>query len=529
MTDIADLTVPSPRRTLADLGEDDRYRAFDDLQRAMPAVWESMRLDLDDESVVVVPSISLEHTTAGSGTLMQAMEERALFLLLLLRQPRLRMVYVTSMPVSEAIVDYYLGLLPGVIPSHARARLTMVPVGDASPTSLSAKLLARPRLLRRIRALVANPARSHLIPYNTTALERDVALSLGIPMYGADPRLSDLGSKTGCRRMFDDLGVTCPVGAEDQHTVEDLVASIQEMRERRPGLREAIVKLNEGVSGAGNALVDLTGLPERGDPEEVAAVRERVLAMQLEAENLATDRYLAAFAEHGGIVEERITGTALTSPSVQMRARPDGSVELLSTHDQLLGGASGQRYLGCIFPADPEYAAAIAEPAMVVGRHLAGLGVLGRFAVDFVVVRDESGTWTPYAIELNLRKGGTTHPFLILQYLTDGSYDGERGVYLTASGHPKHLVATDHLEDERLKALTLDDLFDIVARHALHFDQARKTGVVFHLLSCLTECGRVGFTAVGDTAAQAWELYEQAQSVLVREAELAGLDGPEIG
>ena len=73
------------------------------------------------------------------------MEERALFLLLLLRQPRLRMIYVTSQPVSEEIIEYYLGLLPGVIPSHARARLFMVHVGDASTTSLSAKLLARPR------------------------------------------------------------------------------------------------------------------------------------------------------------------------------------------------------------------------------------------------------------------------------------------------------------------------------------------------------------------------------------------------
>ena len=80
-----------------------------------------MRRDRPDESAVVVPSISLERTTASSGTLMQAMEERALFLLLLLRQPRLRMVYVTSSPIAEAIVEYYLGLLPGVVPSHARA------------------------------------------------------------------------------------------------------------------------------------------------------------------------------------------------------------------------------------------------------------------------------------------------------------------------------------------------------------------------------------------------------------------------
>ena len=229
----------------------------------MPSVWESMRLNLEDESVVVVPSISMERTTPGSGTIMQAMEERALFLLLLLRQPRLRMIYATSQPVSEAIIEYYLGLLPGVIPSHARARLTLAPVGDASAVPLSAKLLARPRLLREIRSLIPNPTRSHLIPYNTTPLERDVALSLRIPMYGADPRLEDLGSKTGCRRMFEELGVRCPVGAEDLHTVDEIVAGVQSMRARRPSLNQAIVKLNEGVSGAGNAMVDLSEIPTR--------------------------------------------------------------------------------------------------------------------------------------------------------------------------------------------------------------------------------------------------------------------------
>lgn len=153
--------------TLSALDEDERYRRFDDLQLAMPSVWESMRLDMPDESVVVVPSISLA-STAGSGTVMQAMEERALFLLLLLRQSRLQMIYVTSQPIAESIVEYYLGLLPGVIPSHARRRLTLISVNDATPVPLSAKLLKRPRLLRQIRSLLPNPARSHLIPYNTT-------------------------------------------------------------------------------------------------------------------------------------------------------------------------------------------------------------------------------------------------------------------------------------------------------------------------------------------------------------------------
>ena len=72
---------------------------------------------------------------------------------------------------------------------------------------------------------------------------------------------------------------------------------------------------------------------------------------------------------------------------MQLRVTPLGEVELLSTHDQLLGGPSGQPYLGCRFPADAAYAALISREAAKVGARLAREGVLGRFALDFVVVR----------------------------------------------------------------------------------------------------------------------------------------------
>src|SRR5262245_41167074 len=97
--------------TLSDLDEPGRYRRFDELQTRLPRVWDSMKLNVDGESVVVVPSVSLDRAVDNSGSLNQAYEERYLFLLLLLRQPRLRMIYVTSMPVAPAIVEYYLALL----------------------------------------------------------------------------------------------------------------------------------------------------------------------------------------------------------------------------------------------------------------------------------------------------------------------------------------------------------------------------------------------------------------------------------
>jgi hypothetical protein len=506
---------------LSALSEAERYERFDRLQARMAEVWESMRLNHEDESVVVVPSITLDRAVATSGSLTQSYEERFLFLLMLLRQPRLRMVYVTSMPVAAEIVEYYLALLPGVIPSHARARLSLVAVNDATPRSLSEKLLERPRLLQRIGALVPNPARAHLVPYNTTELERDVALSLGIPMYGADPRLAPLGSKSGCRRMFAEVGVPHPLGVENVRTLDEMAEAVVGMRAVRPSMDSVIVKLNEGVSGAGNAVVHLSGLPAPGAPDERDAVTARLGAMELESPDTPLDVYLAKFAEGAGIVEERITGVEIRSPSVQLRVLPGGEVELLSTHDQLLGGASGQSYLGCTFPAAPGYARSITRHAETIGHRLAREGALGRFAVDFVVVRDAAGTWTPYAIELNLRKGGTTHPFLTLQFLTDGRYDPATALFLTPRGHEKHLVATDHLESDQLRGLVPSDLFDIVARHGLHFDQSRQVGVVFHMISCLTEHGRVGLTAVGDTPAEADRRYRDAERILLEEARMS--------
>ena len=507
-------------RTLDDLDDAARNAAFDALQARLPQVWRDIGTNAPDESVVVIPSMTVDRVVASSGGMNQALEERFLFLLLLLRQPRLRMVYVTSMPINPMVVEYYLSLLPGVIPSHARARLSLVAVGDTGPEPLTEKLLARPRVLAEIRALVPNRLRSHLIPYNTTELERDLALVLGIPMYGADPRLFPLGTKTGCRRLFGEAGVSYPAGYEDLHSRADLEAALQSLRHDRPSATGAMVKLNEGVSGAGNALVRLDGLPPVGAPDEVAELARRIDGMELEDTRISVDAYLAKLLERGGIVEERIAGDELRSPSVQLRVTPLGEVELLSTHDQILGGPSGQSYLGCRFPADPEYAGLITRDAQRVGDLLAEKGVLGRFALDFVTVR-EGDSWTAHAIEVNLRKGGTTHPFLTLQFLTDGRYDPDEARFVTPSGEERHLVATDHLQDPSLRGLRVDDLFDLVARAGLHFDQARQTGVVFHMMSALTAHGRVGMTAIGESPAAADQLYAAAEGALLEEARAA--------
>src|SRR5215467_9971793 len=126
---------------------------FDRLQKKLVPLWKSIeRLNQNPQTIVVVPSMSID--AIQSGAVMQAYEERFLFLLLLLRQPRARLIYVTSQTVLPSIIDYYLDLLPGVISSHARSRLFLVSPQDRSPRPLTVKLLERPHLIERIRSLM---------------------------------------------------------------------------------------------------------------------------------------------------------------------------------------------------------------------------------------------------------------------------------------------------------------------------------------------------------------------------------------
>ena len=70
-------------------------------------LWKSIeRFNQDPQTIVVVPSMSID--AINSGAVIQAYEERFLFLLLLLRQPRARLIYVTSRTILPSIIDYYL-------------------------------------------------------------------------------------------------------------------------------------------------------------------------------------------------------------------------------------------------------------------------------------------------------------------------------------------------------------------------------------------------------------------------------------
>ena len=506
--------LPSPSGP-ADLG--DERRRFAELQRGLGPLFARVFSDrLAEQTVVVVPSMTLDVGELEKLEGAPHYEERLLCLLMLLRLPRTRVVYVTSQPVAETIVDYYLHLLPGVPVEHARRRLTLLACHDGSAAPLSAKILARPRLVERIRAAVADPASAHVTCFNATALERTLAVRLGLPLYGCDPALAHLGTKSGSREAFRRAGVPMPPGFERLRDVDDVADALAELRRMDPTLRRAVVKREEGFSGEGNAVFRFDDAPATGLRAWVR--RELPRRLRPEAAGETAECFLARFPRVGGIVEAFIEGEATRSPSAQCRIDPLGGVRVISTHEQVLGGPTGQIFLGCTFPALPESQAALHGAALRVAEVLKRDGVLGRFGVDFVAVRGADGAWRHHAIEINLRKGGTTHPFLMLQFLTGGAYDTATGTYRTATGRPCHYFASDNLQDPAYVGLTPDDLIDIAVDNGLHFDAASQQGVVFHLIGALSEHGKLGALCIGPTPERARELYEETVAVLGREA-----------
>ena len=474
--------------------------------------------NLASKTIVVIPSLSLDQEVLAKVTGALHYEERLLCLLMLLRMPRANVIYVSSMPIDPLIIDYYLHLLPGITGHHASERLTLMSCYDSSPIPLTEKILHRPRLIERIKRAIPTGNAAHIACFNTTGLERTLAVHLGIPIYGCDPSLIYLGTKSGSRRAFLKAGVPMPPGAENLTCYEDIVHAAAALKDMHPHIKRAVIKLNDGFSGDGNAIFKY---PENLSKKEMYDwIHENLYkAIMPVAKDLSIDMFMKKFVLMEGIVEAFVEGEEKTSPSVQCRINPLGEIDIISTHDQVLGGEDGQIFVGAHFPANAAYRAEISVMSKAIANVLKNEGVLGRFSIDFISVK-ENNVWKHYAIEINLRKGGTTHPFLMLQFLTNGNYDEATGVFETPNKQQLYYFASDNVQSDAYKGLVPQDLIDIAMFHGLHFDGAAQSGVMFHMIGALSQFGKMGIVCIGASPEEAYSYYTKTITVL--DAETVG-------
>jgi hypothetical protein len=498
-------------------GSEEEKEVFRHLQDQLANQFETAFPDnLAAKTVVIIPSLTLDQEILQKIDGIVHYEERMLCMLMLLRMPRTHIVFVTSVPIAPEIIDYYLHLLPGITGFHARQRLTLLSCFDSSPISLTQKILDRPRMMERILKCISPDHAAHMTCFNVTPLERSLSVKLNLPVYGCDPDIFAVGNKSNGRKLFRECGLNVPDGFEDLNSETEIAEALVALKKQHPDLSKAVIKINEGFSGEGNAIFTY---PEALDVHSISP--QRMLQMMdrsisIVARNLTWKDYLEKFQQMGGIVEVFLDGFVKASPSVQCRINPMGDCDVISTHDQVLGGDGDQVFLGAYFPAKKEYAVELANITKPLCQSLRDKGVIGRFGVDFLSIKNIEGTWDHYAIEINLRKGGTTHPYLMLNFLTDGTYHADKGTYLIKSGQERYYFSTDNLVDPLYRGLIPQDLIDIAMDNELMYNGASQEGVMFHMIGALSQYGKLGVVSIGKTPADARSYYDRTKEVLFK-------------
>ena len=475
--------------------------AFDALQSGLGRVLElSQPGRAEDHVLIALPSFSLgESLLSHYGDRIPALEHRYLLAMLVLNRVDCDLVLVVCQAPTPEVLEYYFSLIAPERRAAARERLHVLEVPDPSHRPIAEKLLERPDLIDEVRRLIAGrPA--YIEPWNVSDPEVAVALELEAPINGSPPRLWPLGFKSAGRRLFREAGVPVAAGCEDVRTIDDVLAAVAAVRAARPHVTGVVIKHDDSGAGDGNWVIDLR---TPGD------LRRTLAALP--------DWYLRDLAK-GAVVEELITGTRFTSPSVQIDVLPDRRVVVLATHEQVMGGTTGQVYMGCRFPADAAYVAELARHGRAVGKSLAQRGVLGRASIDFAAARDPRGRWHLHGLEVNLRKGGTTHPYAVLRNVAPGRYEEEAGRWVTHDGSPRAYWATDNLIDPSWQGIAPRVVIAGVAAEGLELDPSTGTGVVLHMLSCLAIDGRMGLTAIGRTPEHAAQLYDSAGAAVAAAA-----------
>ena len=328
--------IPKPPFA-CNLSLEEELVAFERLKPRLAEIWSALTAS-DDRSYtsVVVPSMTLDQSELRKLVGAPFYEERLLMLLIRLRNPKAHVVYVTSQPVHPLILEYYLTLLMGVPASHARKRLTMLCAYDSSPRPLTQKILERPRLVERIRSAIVDPTQAYMTVFNSTPLERKLSVLLGVPLNGLDPKLHYLGTKSGSRKVFREAGVELPAGFEDLNSEADIVEALLALQRRKPGLRRAVIKLNESFSGEGNAVCTLPAEPSREAMQERCSHWSlRFRARRTRAISRSSAPW-AASSRSSSKASRRLRRAPSCAPA------PMAAFTLISTHDQILGGSSAR-------------------------------------------------------------------------------------------------------------------------------------------------------------------------------------------
>ncbi|MBL6989550.1 MAG: hypothetical protein ISR65_07220 [Bacteriovoracaceae bacterium] len=459
-------------------------------------------------TIIVISSISIDPRNVENITGVIHYESRALWETLKASSKNTSIIYITSVPIDQKAIDHLLNFLPN--PKEARKRIKFMALNDDSTTKcLSVKILENREFIRILKSHF-NKLNTYLTTFVVSKDEMKLAQRLGVPLLGTLPHLEYFKTKSGNRQIFQESKIKFADGVNNIADLGQLISAVRELWARHPDAKRFLVKLNTGVSGDGNAILNLTAnyqdLSKMHVKAQIQLIYDLLANLQFQSKALNFAKFLERLSE-GAIIETYIEGQNKTSPSAQLFIHADGTVEMLSTHEQILDH-NGQTFLGSIFPARSEYRQEISKTSKKIGHVMSKHGIRGVCAVDFLCVKngDQCELW---AIEVNIRQGGTTHPYRTAKFLTNSNYDENSGKLKAQDGSSVFYMSNDNILNSSLKGTKIDTFLAFMQHQGVLFDKSKNTGVVFHLLGALHDHGKIGYTAIGTTQASAHHIFDK--------------------
>jgi len=470
-----------------------------------------------EHTVLVLPSISVERNILENIIGINHYESRGLWEILNAKNSNIKILYISSLPIEQVVIDQLLSHIPQA--KEIKKRIQFISLNNAEVgKSLTDKILSNIFYIKKIKSLI-EPKNTYMNSFLVTESERKLAEVLGIPLFGSQERFDYYHTKSGNRVLFQESGVPFSPGFGDLKSIGHLVMAIENLWRRFPRDKKIMIKLDRGVSGEGNALLIIPdAFPDYSvfkktipDDEKRQFITNLLPQMKFLGKNMNWQNFHKEIAK--GVVAERyLEGDMVSSPSCQGKIYPNGRVEILSTHEQILNEL-GNCYLGSEFPCRSDYRNQIQIYAMRVGKAMAKKGLIGYFSIDYLMTENQSENKI-WAIEINIRQGGTTHPYKTAKLLTGSVYDEKKGIL--SNPKCKNIVykSNDNFVDPRFIGKTPEQFLDFLCHREIIFSAATNRGVVFHILGAMNEFGKIGFTMIGQEQEQVNSMVAHLYSLI---------------
>lgn len=438
-------------------------------------------------------------------------EERFLYVIGYLRNPRTKIIYVSTNQIQPRIIEYYFDLLCSTQTernSYTKRFISIAVGRSVSGTTVTKRLLGSARLRQQILRHIPDKAAAVLRSFNSSPDEEALAVKLGLPLFAAQSQLVRFGSKSGSREVFKAVDLTPPFGVDQIHSAAQLYKAIQTIKRHNHNCQHVALTFNSSVSGVENATLTLKGWPR----SFAGLVRFLKTQMQPSSSTLSAEQYLEKFYTSGGIAEERLTGDQTCSPSAQVIIQPDKTVVITSTHERLFDKITKQKNLGARFPARPKLRPTIVAQAKRIGTFLAKRGVIGPFSIDFMSVK-RHGRWSTYPLEINLHEGYTTYSYQLVKMLTRATVQPDTAMR-TATGRKVYYYVYNNISNPDYVGLEPGTLIDLVSAAGLAFDRSTNIGITLHVLGAVQRCGKFGAICIARSPQAAEQLFLLLQRVV---------------